>query len=126
MTRTDTAPKEPEEPRPVLYVPVRSTGAAFALRLFKQRDGSRCAVAFTSAAALTALLGPAQRSIRLAEPALRALATPLGATALVVDPLLTAPPVTAPPTAEPPTTAAPAVRAPALDTSEFPALQHQW
>ncbi|MEV4613220.1 SAV_915 family protein [Kitasatospora sp. NPDC049258] len=110
MTCTDTAPKEPAEPRPVLHVPVRATADGYALRLFKQRDGSRCAVAFTSAAALAGLLGPAQQSVRLAEPALRALATPLGAVDLVVDPQLVAPPV---------------APAPELLAPPLPALQHQ-
>ncbi|MFC8450093.1 SAV_915 family protein [Kitasatospora sp. NPDC057223] len=118
MTSTTPAPTEPEEPRPVLHVPVRTVGAAYALRLFKQRDGSRCAVAFSSATALTALLGPAQLSVRLAEPALRALAAPLGATALVVDPQLVAPPVAR-------ATTAPAARTAVHAAPRFPALQHQ-
>ncbi|GJF33870.1 hypothetical protein KNE206_65700 [Kitasatospora sp. NE20-6] len=96
MTRTDPAPAAPEEPRHHLHVPVRAVSGAYALRLFKQRDGIRCAVAFTSRAALTALLGPAQHSVELAEPALRALAAPLGAVALVVDPQMVAAPVVGP------------------------------
>ncbi|MFJ1708042.1 SAV_915 family protein [Kitasatospora sp. NPDC088346] len=118
MTSSEPAPAEPVEPRPVppvlpappvlpvpavlpvLHVPVGNGGNggnARALRLFRQRDGGRCAVAFSSAAALTALLGPAQGAVRLSEPALRALAAPLGVTALVVDPQLVAP-AAAPPT----------------------------
>ncbi|MFI6444127.1 SAV_915 family protein [Kitasatospora sp. NPDC050543] len=119
MTCTDSAPKEPAEPRPTLCVPVRSVGSGYALRLFRRRDGGRCAVAFTSATALTDLLGPAQRCIRLAEPALRALAAPLGVTTLVVDPQLVAPPAVPPATPAAITPAIPAV--PVL-----PALQHQW
>jgi hypothetical protein len=42
-------------------------------------------------ASLTATLGPDQASIRLSEPALRALAAPLGVTALTVDPSFPAP-----------------------------------
>ncbi|MDH6575433.1 SAV_915 family protein [Kitasatospora sp. MAP5-34] len=115
MTCTDPAPTEPEEQSPVLYVPVRDTGAAYALRLFRQRDGSRCAVGFTSTTALTLLLGPAQRSVVLAEAALRALAEPLGATALVVDPQLVAPPVMPP------------ARIPAAGglATRLPVVQHQ-
>ncbi|MFE3112093.1 SAV_915 family protein [Kitasatospora indigofera] len=118
MTTITPAPAEPEEPRPVLHVPVRAVGTAFALRLFKQRDGSRCAVAFTSATALTMLLGPAQRSVRLAEPALRALAAPLGTTTLVIDPQLVAPPVAA-------RTAVRTSRAAGHAAPRFPALQPQ-
>ncbi|MHC5909269.1 SAV_915 family protein, partial [Streptomyces sp. S6] len=39
-----------------------------------------------------ATLGPDQPWLRLAEPALRALALPLGVTAVTVDPRFTAPP----------------------------------
>ncbi|WP_405019879.1 SseB family protein [Kitasatospora sp. NBC_00070] len=111
MTSTTPAPQEPAERRTVLHVPVRSTGAGFALRLFRQRDGSRCAVAFSSPDRLAALLGADQRSVPLAEAALRALAEPLGATALVVDPRLVAGPV-----------------GPdrAVDTVRLRALQQQW
>lgn len=95
MTTTATpAPQEPAPPDAPLHVPVRQVGGAFVLRLFRQRDGSRCAVAFTRAAGLTALLGPDQPAVRLAGPALRALAEPLGVTAVVTDPQLVAPPVT--------------------------------
>ncbi|WP_457033339.1 SAV_915 family protein [Kitasatospora sp. P5_F3] len=111
MTSTDPAPQEPAEPRTLLHVPVRSTGTGYALRMFTQRDGSRCAVAFSCPARVTALLGAGQRSVPLAEPALRALAEPLGATVLVIDPQLVAPPV-----------------APdrAVDTSALRTLQQQW
>ncbi|MFI5530288.1 SAV_915 family protein [Kitasatospora sp. NPDC051853] len=91
MTITTPAPQEP-----VLHVPVRRSGGTYTLRLFRQRDGGRCAVAFTRPEGLTALLGPGQASARLSEPALRALAEPLGVTALVIDPQLIAAPVTAP------------------------------
>ncbi|MEU9133024.1 SAV_915 family protein [Kitasatospora sp. NPDC048540] len=112
MVRTDTPAPEPAD-RPVWHVPVRDGRAAVTvLRLFRQRDGSRCAVGFSSAAALSALLGPAQRSVTLTEPALRALIAPLGVRALVLDPQLVAPPVA--PVPGGPLTAPPAQ------------LQHQW
>lgn len=55
--------------------------------------GGRTAVGFTSAAKLTATLGADHPHIKLSEPALRALAAPLGVTALVVDPSFSAPAV---------------------------------
>ncbi|MGW5280268.1 SAV_915 family protein [Streptomyces collinus] len=81
-----------------LYVPVRPGPSGCAARLFRTPLGERTAVAFTSEPRLTATLGPAQAWIRLAEPALRALAAPLGVTTVMVDPQFTAPapaPVTA-------------------------------
>ncbi|MFD0276436.1 SAV_915 family protein [Kitasatospora sp. NPDC127111] len=81
--------------RVVWHVPVTVTGRTTALRLFRLRDGRRCAVGFATAEALTALLGPDQAFTELGEPALRALTAPLGVDALVVDPRLVAPPVTA-------------------------------
>ena len=96
---------------PLLCVPVRNAGYGSALRLFRERDGSRCAVAFTSEDRLREVLGERQDWVPLAEPALRDLTRPLGVAALVVDPNLVAPPV-APPTAPP---AAPvAATAPAM------------
>jgi hypothetical protein len=53
--------------------------------------GHRTAVGFTSPARLGSVLGPRQSWVRLGEPALRALAAPLGVTALTVDPQLSAP-----------------------------------
>ncbi|MEU9369994.1 SAV_915 family protein [Streptomyces avermitilis] len=53
--------------------------------------GGRTAVGFTSAGKLTATLGTDQACIRLSEPALRALAAPLGVTVLTVDPPFSAP-----------------------------------
>jgi hypothetical protein len=88
-----------------LYVPVLPGPAGAAARLFRTPLGGRTAVAFTSERRLTVTLGPGQRWVTLAEPALRALAAPLGVTALVVDPQLAAPAV-APHTPAP---AAPAV-----------------
>ncbi|MDH6118443.1 hypothetical protein ABH930_001443 [Kitasatospora sp. GAS204A] len=90
----------------VRHVPVRIVGGTQLLRLFRQRDGSRCAVAFSSLAALRALLGPEQASAELTEPALRELTEPLGVYDLVLDPRLVAPP--APPA--PPAPSVPFVR----------------
>ncbi|MFC9818223.1 SAV_915 family protein [Streptomyces virginiae] len=49
---------------------------------------------FTSAERLTETLGGGQHWIRLSESALRAMAEPIGASLLTVDPTLTAPAVT--------------------------------
>ncbi|WP_329158462.1 hypothetical protein OHB49_05760 [Streptomyces sp. NBC_01717] len=91
----------PEDPEPserfpagLLYVPVRSGPAGCTSRFFRTPLGGRTAVGFTSAAKLTATLGTDQPSIRLSEPALRALAAPLGVTALTVDPQFSAPATT--------------------------------
>ncbi|MFJ4559965.1 SAV_915 family protein [Streptomyces massasporeus] len=46
---------------------------------------------FTSAERLTAALGADQAWVRLAEPALRSMTTPLGITTVTVDPLFSAP-----------------------------------
>ncbi|MFF8023921.1 SAV_915 family protein [Streptomyces sp. NPDC007896] len=78
-------------PAGLLFVPVRSGPAGCTARLFRTPLGGRTAAGFTSAAKLTATLGPDQASIRLSEPALRALAAPLGVTALTVDPQFSAP-----------------------------------
>ncbi|MGA5821261.1 SAV_915 family protein [Kitasatospora sp. NPDC094028] len=80
-------------------VTVSGTGSTSALRLFRLRDGRRCAVGFSSPEALAALLGPDQPYTELAEPALRDLTAPLGVDTLVLDPRLVAPPVTAAPAA---------------------------
>ncbi|GAB7106526.1 hypothetical protein JCM4814A_48400 [Streptomyces phaeofaciens JCM 4814] len=74
-----------------LYVPVRPGPSGCTARLFRTPLGGRTAVGFTSARRLAATLGPGQAWIRLAEPALRALAAPLGVTTVTVDPQLTAP-----------------------------------
>ncbi|MEU8927911.1 SAV_915 family protein [Kitasatospora sp. NPDC048545] len=88
----------------VWHVPVTTTdtgstfgtGSTTALRLFRLRDGRRCAVGFSSPEALAALLGPDQAHTELAEPALRDLTAPLRVDALVLDPRLVAPPVATP------------------------------
>lgn len=87
---------EPSEPVPagrpgLLFVPVRSGPAGCTARFFRTPLGGRTAVGFTSAEKLTATLGTDQACIRLSEPALRALAAPLGVTDLTVDPPLSAP-----------------------------------
>ncbi|MFJ4670372.1 SAV_915 family protein [Kitasatospora purpeofusca] len=80
----------------VWHVPVTVTGRTTSLRLFRLRDGRRCAVGFSSAGALAELLGPEQAAVELGEPALRALTAPLGVDELVLDPRLVAAPVVAP------------------------------
>lgn len=87
---------EPSEPGPagplhVLCVPVRPGTTGCAARFFRTPLGDRTAVGFTSSARLTATLGAGHPWIRLAEPALRALAAPLGVTTVTVDPQLSAP-----------------------------------
>ncbi|MFJ7631223.1 SAV_915 family protein [Streptomyces sp. NPDC097595] len=90
---------DPDEQAPagLLHVPVRRTATGFVLRTFRTPLGERTAVAFTGRARLARVLGAGQPSIRLAEPALRSLASPLGIGRLVLDPVLSAPAVTAEP-----------------------------
>lgn len=90
----DSDPLEPVPAGP-LFVPVRPgsprcTSSVHA-RFFRTPLGARTAVAFTSEGRLVATLGAEQRWIRLSEPALRALAAPLGVRTLTVDPQLSAP-----------------------------------
>lgn len=106
---------EPAErfPAGALFVPVRPGSAGCTARLFRTPLGERTVVGFTSERRLTATLGPGHAWIRLAEPALRALAEPLGVTTVTVDPSFSAPApdraVPAPnPTAPTPNRAAPA------------------
>jgi hypothetical protein len=85
---------EPLEQGPAghcLFVPVRSGPLGSAARFFRTPLGGRTEVAFTTEQRLVRTLGPAQEWIRLSEPALRALAAPLGVTALRIDPRLSAP-----------------------------------
>ncbi|WP_411848846.1 SAV_915 family protein [Streptomyces mobaraensis] len=91
-TSTSVLPAPPPAV-PVLYVPVRPCPVGFALRVFRTPLGGRTAVAFTTRARLTACLGPHQPTVRLALPAVRSLAAPLGVTLVSVDPQLTAPAV---------------------------------
>ncbi|WP_411073034.1 SAV_915 family protein [Streptomyces sp. cmx-4-25] len=95
LFRYDDDP-EPEEPVPagLLHVPVRPGTTEVVLRMFRTPLGERTAVGFTRPDLLTSVLGPEQPWIRLSEPALRALASPLGAYRLTIDPTLTASPVT--------------------------------
>ncbi|MER8071029.1 SAV_915 family protein [Streptomyces sp. NPDC094034] len=87
----DADPDEPRAARP-LYVPVRlGSAGGHQLRFARTPLGARTAIGFTSSLRLTAVLGEGQPWIRLAEPALRALAEPLGAALVTVDPQLTAP-----------------------------------
>ncbi|MFF1835594.1 SAV_915 family protein [Streptomyces sp. NPDC058231] len=95
---------EPLEPVPAgpYFVPVRPGPGGISrctARFFRTPLGQRTAVGFTSARQLTATLGAGQRWIRLSEPALRALAAPLGITVLTVDPQLTAQPASCSPEA---------------------------
>ncbi|MEU1529653.1 SAV_915 family protein [Streptomyces fagopyri] len=84
---------EPSErfPAGALFVPVRPGSAGCAVRLFRTPLGERTAVGFTSERGLTTTLGSEQAWIRLAEPALRTLAEPLGVTTVTVDPSFSAP-----------------------------------
>ncbi|WP_049657425.1 SAV_915 family protein [Kitasatospora sp. MY 5-36] len=118
--------------RAVWHVPVTvsGTGSTTALRLFRLRDGRRCAVGFSSPEALAALLGPDQARTELGEPALRDLTAPLGIDTLVLDPRLVAPSVTAPsaatPSATTPSRTAPPGRAPvAAPSAPAPTVQFQ-
>jgi hypothetical protein len=81
----------PSSQGPALYVPVRPGPVGSTARFFRTAMGGRTAVAFTSEQQLTSTLGLAQDWMRLSEPALRALAAPLGITELRVDPRLSAP-----------------------------------
>ncbi|MFE0421774.1 SAV_915 family protein [Streptomyces sp. NPDC058953] len=84
-------PDERTPSRP-LYVPVRlGSSGGRQLRFLRTPLGARTAVGFTDPGKLSAAMGRDARWIQLAEPALRALAEPLGVTLLTVDPLLTAP-----------------------------------
>ncbi|MFE2164027.1 SAV_915 family protein [Streptomyces sp. NPDC059447] len=106
---------EPEERVPAgpLYVPVLPGRAEVVVRLFRTPLGARTAVGFTSAARPAATLGAGRPWIRLSESALRAMAEPIGAALLTVDPTLTAPAVT--------TTATGSVTAPALRAPDIAA-----
>ncbi|MGW2582248.1 SAV_915 family protein [Streptomyces virginiae] len=89
----DDAEPEEQVPAGTLYVPARPGIAQVVVRLFRTPLGARTAVGFTTAERLAATLGVEQPWIRLSETVLRALAEPLGASLLTVDPTLTAPAV---------------------------------
>ncbi|MBZ4019003.1 SAV_915 family protein [Streptomyces purpurogeneiscleroticus] len=87
-----------EDPEPLdavpagpLYVPVRPGPTGCAARLFRTPFGERTVVAFTTRRRLGATLGRAQAWVRLCEPALRALAAPIGVTRVTVDPAVVTP-----------------------------------
>lgn len=103
--------------RAVWHVPVTTsgTGSTTALRLFRLRDGRRCAVGFSSPEALVALLGPDQAHTELGEPALRDLTAPLGIDTLVLDPRLVAPSVTVPTVPAAPPATGPSATAPSVE-----------
>ncbi|MFJ6631375.1 SAV_915 family protein [Streptomyces sp. NPDC091376] len=84
---------EPSERVPAgpLFVPVRPGPSGSTARFFRTPLGRRTAVGFTSQHKLVATLGEDHAFVRLSEPALRALAEPLGVTALTVDPQFSAP-----------------------------------
>ncbi|MFJ9637749.1 SAV_915 family protein [Streptomyces sp. NPDC101178] len=92
----DPDPDE-QDPAGLLHVPVHRVAAGFVLRAFRTPLGERTAVAFTDRDLLSRTLGAGQPSIKLAESALRSLASPLGISRLVLDPPLSAPAVTAEP-----------------------------
>jgi SseB protein N-terminal domain len=76
-----------------VYVPMQAAACGVSLRLFRDRDGARCAVGFTSPDRLAALLGGDQQYYRVTVRVARAMARERGVTALVVDPGLVAAPV---------------------------------
>jgi hypothetical protein len=89
---------EPPERHPAgpLFVPVRPGTSGCSARFFRTPLGARTAVGFTSCERLTGTLGADAAWIKLSEPALRALAEPLGVRVLTVDPQFTAPAPAAP------------------------------
>ncbi|MFG2617209.1 SAV_915 family protein [Streptomyces sp. NPDC048507] len=111
MATTDRC-EDPEPcervPAGPLLVPVRPGPAGRTARFFRTAPGERTAVAFTTAERLTATLGADQPWIRLCEPALRALARPLGIRLVTIDPQLCAPAAAPPADAAPPVAAGPA------------------
>ena len=109
----DHTHQQPRAPRP-LCVPVRENACGSTLRLFRDRDGSRCAAAFTTPERLAAVLGADHLWVPLAEDALRDLVLPLDVHDIVVDPALVAPPVGGPTTA---TTGAPTTASAAVPTT---------
>ncbi|MDH2425456.1 SAV_915 family protein [Sphaerisporangium sp. TRM90804] len=72
--------------QPPLVVPVRTGAMTQSLRLFRTVSGARTAIAFTSPARLTRVLGPEQPWTYLSEPALRGMIGELGVRGIVLDP----------------------------------------
>jgi hypothetical protein len=96
----------PQEPADTarLFVPLQDAACGVSLRLFRDREGSRCAIGFTTTERLANVLGPQQRYYRLTEHSVRELARERGADALIVDPGLVAAavsPIPAEPVCEP-------------------------
>ncbi|NEY32271.1 hypothetical protein GTU99_08720 [Streptomyces sp. PRKS01-65] len=81
----DPAPAD-QAPAGPLYVPVRPARCCYVTCFFRTPSGRRTAVAFTTPAQLLAALGRDQHWIRLSAAALRSLSSPLGCTALTIDP----------------------------------------
>ena len=123
-----TSSSIPEDPEPLdrvpaghaLFVPVRSGPAGCTTRFFRSALGTRTAVAFTTRQRLHQTLGADHPFIRLAEPALRAMAAPLGVTTLRIDPRLSARPAAPTPAATPATTTT-AIGRPVAATPPMPA-----
>ena len=71
-----------------LYVPVREAGCCcgVSLQLFRDRDGSRCAVGFTTAERMAEVLGARQECFRMTVRTVRQLARQRGVHTLMVDP----------------------------------------
>ena len=84
--------QEPPDPG-FLFVPLQAAACGVALRLFRDRDGTRCAVGFTTLEDLTRVLGPDQQHYQLRERSVRSLAAERGVSRLIVDPGLVAAPV---------------------------------
>lgn len=76
-----------------LYVPLREAACGVSLRFFRDRDGTRCAVGFTTPDQLAQVLGPDHRYYRLTRRAVCSLAAERGVQRLIVDPGLVAAPV---------------------------------
>jgi hypothetical protein len=90
-TLTEDPEPSRRHPAGLLYVPVRPGPSGCSARFFRTPLGGRTAVGFTSPERLAATLGTGQAWISLSEPALRALAEPLGVGTLTVDPQFSAP-----------------------------------
>lgn len=80
-----------DEARQPWFVPVRCSAAGTMTPLLARLpEGPRTGLAFTSAKALADACRPGQPWIRLCEPALRALLTPIGITHIQLDPVIIA------------------------------------
>jgi hypothetical protein len=70
----------------LMVVPVRRGSWTVSLRCGRLPGGERVGIAFTTEAALMAVMGPGQPWIHLHERALRAMLAPLGVIRLQVNP----------------------------------------